>query len=85
MTTPLTFHQCCQKIVDAAAAGRGDLRRLGTALLLDYAAGYAEVGLRLKEGSMEAKIQALYIVENLKAWRAPEAAAIRTRLRELAK
>lgn len=77
----LSFHDCCKAISD----DYDKKWRLGgkAAAGLSYATSYAQAGLTMAEGSREARVQALYILNNITHWRHPDAAVIRARLRQL--
>ena len=66
----LTYDQCCMAIVDDAKAD-------------GYAKAYARAGLGMT-GEM-ARVQCLYILNNITHWRAPIAKQVRAALREYSK
>lgn len=51
---------------------------------LQYAASYAKAGLALMDVE-SMKVQCLYILSNIGAWRGEEAKAVRAELKELSK
>ena len=70
----MTFHECCQAIVNNREAKA-----------LNYAVGYAKAGLAMAEGSHAAKVQALYVLNNITHWRGDLAKKVRTALKEYTK
>lgn len=64
----MTFDEACQKIIsDPKADG--------------YAKTYAKAGVGMT--GKEARVQALYILNNLQYWRHPDAKAVRATLKEI--
>lgn len=68
----MTMRQCCEAILQSAHKKA-----------LNYAVGYARHGLAC-EGP-EARVQALYILNNMTRWRGPMAKAVRQSLKTIAK
>ncbi len=66
----MNFHEACLAIVDNRAAKS-----------LNYAVGYAEAGLGMEMGSHEAKVQALYVLNNVTHWRGDLAKTVRAALK----
>ena len=67
------FHKACQNIVDNQ-----------TVKTLNYAVNYAKYGLTITD-EYEAKIQALYILNNMQYWRGDLAKKTRQMLKEVSK
>ena len=67
----LTMRQCCEAILQSAHEKA-----------LNYAVNYARHGLSC-EGP-EARVQALYILNNMTRWRGPMAKAVRQSLKTIA-
>lgn len=68
----LTMSQCCEAILQSAHDKA-----------LNYAVNYARRGLAC-EGE-EARVQALYILNNMSRWRGPMAKQVRDSLKHIAK
>jgi len=68
----LTMRQCCEAILQSA-----------NEKALNYAVAYARHGLACE--GYEAKVQALYILNNMTHWRGPMAKAVRASLKTIAK
>lgn len=69
----LTFHQACAIITENDHVPA-----------LNYAVGYAKAGLEMDALSREAKIQAIYILNNMKSWHGEMAKEVRQALKEMA-
>ena len=69
--THLTFRQCCEAVV-ANQEERS----------LNYAVNYAKYGLTISDPH-EAKIQALYILNNMTRWRGEQAKQVRISLKKI--
>ena len=67
------FYQACRNITDNR-----------TEKALNYAVNYAEYGLTVTD-KHEAKVQALYILNNITRWRGPIAKESRSILKNVAK
>lgn len=67
------FHIACHDIIDNA-----DQKAL------NYAVNYAKYGLEIEELA-DAKVQALYILNNITRWRGDLAKEVRATLKEVAK
>jgi len=67
----MTMRQCCEAILQSAHEKA-----------LAYAIGYARHGLACE--GYEAKVQALYILNNMSRWRGPMAKAVRASLKTIA-
>ena len=67
------FKQACQNIVDHKNSAA-----------VNYAVGYAEYGLTITD-KHEAKVQALYILNNITHWRGPIASESRSILKNFTK
>lgn len=65
------FHRACRNITTCAGNKA-----------LNYAVGYAEAGLALREPKA-IQVQCLYILNNISSWRGPIAKETRETLREL--
>lgn len=52
---------------------------------LNWAVNYCQAGLSMAEGSEELRVQCLYILNNIRGWRHPEAKAVRDALKKGAK
>jgi hypothetical protein len=68
----MTMRQCCEAILQSAHDKA-----------LAYAIGYARHGLACE--GYEAKVQALYILNNMTRWRGPMAQTVRQSLKTIAK
>lgn len=66
----MNFTEACMAIVENRAAKA-----------LNYAVGYAEAGMGMTPGTHEAKVQALYILNNISGWRGDEAKTVRAALK----
>lgn len=64
----MTYDDACRVIVDSPTAN-------------DYAKAYARAGTGMQ--GHEAEVQALYILNNITHWRAPEAKEVRAALRNM--
>lgn len=73
----LAFHEACQRVIRAA-------RNAPPNALIQYAATYAKAGMRLREMD-EIRVQALYILTNLSAWRGEEAQLVKATLKGFTK
>lgn len=73
----LAFHEACQRVIRAAKNARPDA-------LIQYAAAYASEGMRMREMD-QIKVQALYIISNLSAWRGDEARIVKETLKGFTK
>lgn len=71
----MSFDDACRAVIRAAAWAK-------PTALIQYAASYAEAGIGMT--GEDARVQALYILNNLSEWRAPEAKAVRAALRHTA-
>jgi hypothetical protein len=67
----MTMRQCCEAILQSAHEKA-----------LAYAIGYARHGLACE--GYEAKVQALYILNNMTRWRGPMAQTVRQSLKTIA-
>lgn len=77
MIGTLAFTECCQRVIRAAA-------KRPQAAGLQFAASYAQSGLRLYEREA-IRAQALYILDNLSGWRGDEARMVKAQLKEFGK
>jgi hypothetical protein len=68
----LTFDECCAAIV----ANRHEKA-------LNYAINYARAGMGMS--GADARVQALYILNNMSRWRGPQAKLVRESLRVISK
>lgn len=66
----LSFHECCHAIVK----NRNEKA-------LNYAVNYAREGLNMDQDDYAAKVQCLYILNNMTAWRGETAKAVRESLK----
>lgn len=67
------FHKCCEIIVKNREVKA-----------LNYAVNYARYGMSISS-LHEAKVQALYILNNIQYWRGEEATNVRTKLKAFTK
>jgi hypothetical protein len=67
MTGTLAFNEACQRVLMYCKNG--------------YAKAYAKAGLNMT-GREEIRVQSLYILENMRYWRGPEASTVREILKE---
>lgn len=73
----LAFHEACQRVIRAAKDAKPDA-------LIQYAASYAKRGMAMRD-MREIKVQALYILNNLSAWRGEEARIVKETLKGFTK
>jgi hypothetical protein len=73
----LAFHEACQRVIRAASQAKPDA-------LIQYAASYAKRGMQMRD-MHEIKVQALYILNNLSAWRGDEARIVKATLKGFTK
>lgn len=79
----LSFEECCRAVIDAHARGEGGS-------FMAHAAAYAQTGLN--DAAMTAygskaksqRVQALYIISNITAWRGDTAKRVRASLKRIA-
>lgn len=71
----MSYDDACGAIVRAASFAKPNA-------LIQYAASYAEAGRGMTGEA--ARVQSLYILNNLSSWRGPEAKAVRAALRKTA-
>jgi len=69
----IDFHKCCQNIIDNQEAKA-----------LNYAVNYAKAGLYMTD-KREAKVQSLYLLNNMTHWRGDLAKVTREQLKLITK
>jgi hypothetical protein len=67
----LDWHECCCLIVEQCKDG--------------YARAYALRGLEMIEGSEEARVQAMYVLNNLQYWRGGRSKDVKAYLKHMIK
>ena len=70
----MTFHECCSEIL-----------RHRNEKALNYAVEYARAGLLFGMKDADAKVQALYILNNMSRWRGDPAKEVRESLTAISK
>lgn len=73
----LAFHEACQRVIRAAKDAK-------PGALIHYGAAYAREGMRMHD-MQHIKVQALYILNNLSAWRGDEARMVKATLKGFTK